>query len=83
MAEARQELADLPLKGSSKFHMIAFAPDGSIIAKYNICSCTACLEGKLLKCVTQHGRLVQSSELVYCDDSSDENDSASESEEEA
>ena len=48
LAESRKDLSDLPLKGSSKFHMICFRPDGSILSKDNICSCAACLEGEFL-----------------------------------
>ena len=38
--------------------MICFKPDGTILTKVNICSCSDCLEGNFLDCCVQKGRLV-------------------------
>ena len=67
LRQKRQVMESLPLKGSSKFHMMCFHPDGTIVAKENICSCKQCIEGDLLNYVSKTGRLAQSSELIYSD----------------
>ena len=53
----RSQLEALPIKGSRAFHMMCFKPDGSILAKVDICSCDACLLGNFMDCVIEPGRV--------------------------
>ena len=50
----------VPVPGCVKeFHyMIRFKPDGTILTKLNICSCSDCLKGNFLDCCVEKGRLV-------------------------
>lgn len=56
-------MESLPLKGSSKFHMMCFHPDGAIVVKE--CFSKQCIKGDLLNCIREKGRLAQSSKLTY------------------
>ena len=43
-------------------HMICFNPDGSIVAKVNICSCIQCLEGNFDACPNEKGQYIYSND---------------------
>ena len=68
----RREKGSLPIKGSSKLHMICFHTDGSIQVKENICSCEDCIQGAFINCMSEKGRVVFSS--VNSEGDSDEED---------
>ena len=69
----RQECKPIPIAGCVKncYHMISFHPDGSILSKVNLCSCTACLEGNFLNCLIKKGNLHCGVNGEYGSDESD------------
>ena len=39
-----------PVQGCTKFHMMAFHPDGSIFTREDLCDCDSCIDGKFSEC---------------------------------
>ena len=50
---------------SNLYHMLYFNPEGSILAKINICSCTEYLEGKFLIVLSKKDTLAWQMNLTY------------------
>ena len=65
-----EEIKPVPIPGCVKesHHMICFKPDGTILTKVNICSCSDCLEGNFLDCCVEKGRLVMIGDKAKEDD---------------
>ena len=55
--------------------MISYFPDGSIQTKQHLCSCTECVAGNLIDCLSNPGT------QIFSGDSLDDTDSESEAEE--
>ena len=62
----------LPIKGSTKLHMICFHANGSVQAKVNLCSCSICLVGDFVKCPYEKGSMVLVGDHEYDLSSGDE-----------
>ena len=65
-----EEINPVPIPGCVKesHHMICIKPDGTILTKVNICSCSDCLEGNFLDCCVEKGQLVMVGDKTEEDD---------------